>query len=323
MRTLRRLLSGYVISLVLLLLGATPLLAKCGHLKLQVTPKQAYVFVDGTPIGPGSGLIWASPGAHTLAVYNYGYKPYSTNFTSESGKTSSLSVTLEAIPGTLPPPWGRIELKGPAGAAVLLNGTTPDFFVGNVGEFTSLKRRLLVPPGDYQLTVLGCCSGTVYSGPISVAENQRTTLPLANPGGKSTGDWPQGKSLGPLPRFSPDLTVVVAKPAAQISAASGQVQCGGSTQLTWSSSDAPRVELERSGTSGRLWPASRPTQADHRLQVDGNRTGRGGEFRRHGQCEYEHSSLADRDTGGASLPQGGRQSRAARECFGLLVRPRG
>ena len=41
MRTLRQVLSGYVMSLVVLLLGATPLLAKCGHLKLHVTPKQA------------------------------------------------------------------------------------------------------------------------------------------------------------------------------------------------------------------------------------------------------------------------------------------
>jgi len=139
-------LSGYVISLVLLLLGATPLLAKCGHLKLHVTPKQAYVFVDDVPLGWGSGLLWATPGEHTLAVYNYGYKPYTTKFTAESGKTSSLSVALEAIPGTVPGPWGRIELKGPQGAAVLLNGDTPDFFVANVGEASGGKRRLVVPP---------------------------------------------------------------------------------------------------------------------------------------------------------------------------------
>jgi outer membrane protein OmpA-like peptidoglycan-associated protein len=127
-----------------------------------------------------------------------------------------------------------------------LNGNTPDFFVGNVGEASGGKRRLLVPPGDYQLTVLGCCSGTVYSGPITVGGNQRTIIPLANPGEKKTVDWSEGKSLGSLPRFQAgagSITVAVAKPTAQISAGSAQVECGGSTQLTWSSTDAPRVEI--------------------------------------------------------------------------------
>jgi hypothetical protein len=244
-------LSLYVLSLAILLLGAAPLLAKCGHLKLSVTPKEAYVYIDDVPLGPGSGVFWADPGEHTLAVYNYGYKPYTAKFTTESGKTSTLSVALEAIPGTVPGPWGRIELQGPGDAAVLMDGNTPDFFVGNVGEFNGGKRELLVPAGDHQLTVLGCCGGEIYSGPISVAENQRTTLPLANPGNKSTGDWPQGKGLGPLPRFKAALgsvTVAVPKPSAQISSGSVQVECGGAAQLKWSSSEAPRVELSGVGT---------------------------------------------------------------------------
>ena len=128
MRTLRQVLTVFVLSLVVLLPGAVPLLAKCAHLKLKVTPKEAYVFVDGIPVGPGSGVIWADPGEHTLAVYNYGYKPYSAKFTAESGKTTALSVALEQIPGTTPGPWGQIELKGAPGGAVLLNGTTPDYW---------------------------------------------------------------------------------------------------------------------------------------------------------------------------------------------------
>jgi outer membrane protein OmpA-like peptidoglycan-associated protein len=237
MRTLRQLLSVYALSLAILLLGATPLLAKCAHLKLHVNPKQACLF-------------WATPGEHTLAVYNYGYKSYITKFMAEGGKTNTMTVALEAIPGTVPGPWGRIELKGPGGAAVLLNGTTPDYFVGNVGEFNGTKRRLLVPPGDHQLTVLGCCSGTIYSGPINVGENQRTILPLISPGEKNAGDWPQGKSLGSLPRFMAEgasVTVAVARPTVQVASSSTQVDCGGSAQLKWSSSEAPRVELSGVG----------------------------------------------------------------------------
>ena len=142
--------------------------------------------------------------------------------------------------------------QGSGGAAILLNGNTPDYFVGNVREASNTrKRELLVPPGDYQLTVLGCCSGTVFSGPITVAEGQRTIVPLLNAAGKSTGAWPEGKSLGALPRFQAScpscLTIAVAKPSAQISSASAQVECGGSAQLNWTSSDAPHVEISGVG----------------------------------------------------------------------------
>jgi len=274
MRTLRQMLTVFVLSLAVLLLGATPLLAKCAHLKLKVTPQQAYVFVDGIPVGPGSGVIWADPGEHTLAVYNYGYKPYSAKFTAESGKTTTLSVTLEQIPGTTPGPWGRIELRGGAGGAVLLNGTTPDYLVGDVGETKGGKRRLLVPPGDYQLTVLGCCSGTLYSGPITVGEGQSTIIPLANPGGKTTADFSAGKSLGALPRFQATgaaVTIAVAKPTAQFSAASSTIDCGASTQINWSTTDAPKVEISGIGAVAASGQQSvNPSQnTDYKLTATG------------------------------------------------------
>jgi outer membrane protein OmpA-like peptidoglycan-associated protein len=208
------------------------------------------------PLGWGSGILWADPGEHTLAVYNYGYKPYTTKFTAESGKTSSLSVALEAVPGTVSGPWGRIQLKGPGEAAVLLNGTTPDFFVGHVDEFNNdfiWKQELLVPPGNHQLTVLGCCGGEIYSGPISVSENQRVILDLNKSGEKRTTDWPRGECCfgqSSIPRFKAGIasaTVAVAKPTAQLSAGSAQVECGGSTQLKWSTSEAPRVEISGVG----------------------------------------------------------------------------
>jgi hypothetical protein len=41
--------------------------------------------------------------------------------------------------------------------------------------------------------------------------------------------------------------VAVAKPTAQLSAGAAQVDCGGSTQLKWSTSEAPRVEISGAG----------------------------------------------------------------------------
>jgi outer membrane protein OmpA-like peptidoglycan-associated protein len=160
------------------------------------------------------------------------------------------------------------------GGAVLLNGTTPDFLVADVSESTGGKRRLVVTPGDYQLTVLDCCSGTLYSGPITVGENQATVIPLSNPAGKATADWSEGKSLGALPRFQEAgaaVTVAVFKPTAQISSASATIECGASTQLSWSSSDAPQVEISGVGAVAASGQQSvQPSQnTDYKLTATG------------------------------------------------------
>jgi outer membrane protein OmpA-like peptidoglycan-associated protein len=274
MRRLRHVLSVCVLSLAVQLLGATPLLAKCCTLKLHVTPKQAYVYIDDVPAGWGSGSFWALPGEHSLAVYNYGFKPYTSKFTAESGKTVHLAVVLEPIPGTVPGPWGRIQLTGPSMGAVLLNGNTPDFFVANVGETSGGKRRLLVPPGNHQLTVFDCAGEQMYSGQITVGENQRLILDLNKPGEKRAVDWSEGKSLGSLPRFqagASSVTVAVARPSAQLSAASSQVDCGGSTQLKWSTSEALRVEISGVGVVAANGEQSvQPRQTtDYKLTASG------------------------------------------------------
>ena len=251
MQVFRHIRIVHVGCILILLLGATPLLAKTkyGYLRLHVTPKEAYVYIDGVPLGWGSGVFWAAPGEHTLGVYNYGYKSYSTKFTSEIGKTSSLSVALEAIPGTVSGPWGMIELKGPSEAVVLLNGKTPDFFVGHVDEFNfnglGLQQALLVPPGNHELNVLDYNGAQVFSGPVSVGEDQRLTVGLKT-GEKKTSDWPRGKALSALPRFKAGLasaTVAVAKPTSQLTSSASQIDCGGTAQLKWSTSEAPHVEI--------------------------------------------------------------------------------
>jgi hypothetical protein len=125
--------------------------------------------------------------------------------------------------------------------------------VGHVDEFDNdfiWKQQLLVPPGNHQLTVLAYGGGQIYSGPVSVNENQRVIIPLNKPGEKKTTDWPQGKGLGALSRFKAgtvSTTVAVAKPTAQLSSSSTQIDCGGAAQLKWSTSEAARVEISGVG----------------------------------------------------------------------------
>jgi outer membrane protein OmpA-like peptidoglycan-associated protein len=172
-----------------------------------------------------------------------------------------------------------IELKGPSGAAVQLNGNTPDFFVGHVDEFNFnflwWHQELLVPPGNHQLAVFNCCGAEIYSGPVSVGENQRVTLFLDKSGEKRTTDWPRGKTLtSPLPRFKAGIasaTVAVARPTAQLLSGSAQVECGGTAQLKWSTSEAPHVEISGVGevaASGEQ--AVQPKQTTtYKLTADG------------------------------------------------------
>lgn len=68
---------GYLFTLVIAIaLGATAGLAQDGKLKIKVTPKQAYVFVDGNAIREGNQSISLPAGKHTVVVANYGYKVF-------------------------------------------------------------------------------------------------------------------------------------------------------------------------------------------------------------------------------------------------------
>jgi len=63
--------------------------------------------------------------------------------------------------------------------------------------------------------------------------------------------WSRGEKLGTAPRFkagAASATVAVAKPTAELSATTAQLNCGDSSQLKWASSDAPQVEIKAVGT---------------------------------------------------------------------------
>jgi len=64
--------------------------------------------------------------------------------------------------------------------AILLNGKTPDFFVGHGDEFNhdwGWKQELVVPSGSYQVSVLSGDS-ELWSGPVDVPVNQRVVIDI-------------------------------------------------------------------------------------------------------------------------------------------------
>jgi OmpA family/PEGA domain len=239
---------------VAFLLCALPVCAQSneGSLKIHVSPKQAYVFVDGKAIRDGSQTIKLSAGSHEVSVRNYGYMPYTKVVRIDSGDTTEVPVTLQRSGAEVSGPFGYIEFKGHPRAAVLLNGTTPDYFVGHVDEFDwnwIWHQRLLVKPGTYQVMVTRK-GNTIWSGPVHVDAGQRVIVDLNNNGSMKTKNWPQGDTLGPLPRFEAGIAsaeVPIAPVTAQLTAQSAQVGCGQSDQLKWSSADAVAVSISNLG----------------------------------------------------------------------------
>jgi len=238
-----------LLTISMILLAGNPVLAQDGKLDLHVTPKQAYIFVDGRAISEASKhhVLTLSAGDHKIELVNYGYQPANRTVTITAKKTSNLEVTLEAVGSTVSGPFGAMTIEGADRAAVLLNGKTPDFFVGHGDEFDHewwWKQELVVPPGTYQVTILGG-DQDLWSGPVDVAANQRVVVKVPK-GVRKTVPWPRGEKFSTIPRFKAgdaSATVAVAKPAANLSATATQLNCGDASQLKWTTSDAPQVEV--------------------------------------------------------------------------------
>ncbi len=238
-----------LLTISMILLARSSGLAQEGKLDLHVTPKQAYIFVDGRASSEASKhhVLTLSAGDHKIELVNYGYQPANRTVTITAKKTTNLEVTLEAVGSTVSGPFGAMTIEGADRAAVLLNGKTPDFFVGHGDEFDHewwWKQELVVPPGTYQVMILGG-DQDLWSGPVDVAANQRVVVKVPK-GVRKTVPWPRGEKLSTIPRFKvgdASATVAVAKPAANLSATATQLNCGDASQLKWTTSDAPQVEV--------------------------------------------------------------------------------
>jgi len=245
--------------LVAMALATTASFAQDGKLKITVTPKQAYVFVDGQAIREGNQSIRLSPGKHTVVVVNYGYKLSTQDVTVEAGKSTPVDVKLEAYGNKVSAPYGLVIIEGAPHSAVLSNGTTPGYFVGHVDEFNNdwvWHQNLLLPPGTHHLTVTRK-GQTVWSGDVMVQANKKTIVDvphLANgferEAPQRTVDWKRGEGLKDLPRFTAGMAstmVVVAPPTGSASVSPTQINCSQPSTLTWQSTDTVDANISGIG----------------------------------------------------------------------------
>src|SRR4029077_11009576 len=82
-----------------------------GKVSLHVTPRQAYLFVDGRAIGEANKRHTLSAGDHKIVVANYGFTPETRNVTITSGQTTALDVTLQPITATVSGPFGAMTIE--------------------------------------------------------------------------------------------------------------------------------------------------------------------------------------------------------------------
>src|SRR5258708_29238910 len=148
--------SPLTVSALVFALGSTFARAQNGKLNLRVRPKQAYVFVDDRAISEASKhpSLSLSVGEHKIEIVNYGSTPVTRTVNIEAGKTANLEVSSHAVGERLSGQFGAISIKGGDRDAVLLNGKTPDFFVGHGDEFNTdlfwWKQEFVIPPGTYE-----------------------------------------------------------------------------------------------------------------------------------------------------------------------------
>ena len=251
-----RQLSVLAPSVALLFMCVQPILANDrGSLIVRVNPPETYIYADGQPIYWSKGhYITLSPGTHKINLYNYGFTPESRTVTITAGKTTIIDVTMQAVPGNVEGPWGCITIEGPHGAAVLLNGKEPEeFFVGSIKEFDNehlWKKELIVPPGTHQLTIAHLAEPT-WTTAVEVKANQRVVVD-AYKGVRKTVPWKRGERLEALAKFRGGLLndhVAVEKVSGLFSSSSGQISCGQTAHLTWSSKGATKVELNGAAVS--------------------------------------------------------------------------
>jgi hypothetical protein len=239
---------------VAMMFCATAGFAQDGKLKIKVIPKHAYVFVDGKAIRDGSETISVSTGKHVVAVLNYGYKTSTQDVNIDSGKTTDLSVTLEAAGAAVNGPYGQIEFKGgDSHAAVLLNGKTPSYFVGHVGATNHdwwWHRNLLVPPGTYHVDVTKNGSD-VWTGDVTVAANQKVSIDLAKSGAQTTKDKKDLAKLTSEPRYKGGWIsdrIAVAGVTGTFSLAPTSINCSQSATLTWQTAETAEATISGIGT---------------------------------------------------------------------------
>jgi PEGA domain len=241
-------------------------------IRVNVSPSEAYIFLNGAPYTHRSHTLRLTPGEYTIGVYNYGFVPQVQTITLKTGDNPEINARLAPVPGAVNGPWGRIQIEGNANdkAAVFLNGIGPEFFVGHIDEMNNnvlAKQRLVVPVGTYDLILVNPKENTpFFTGKVEVRENERVIVDVAaKENTRVYKPWKRGETHGAFKRFeagTKTADIAVAPVKAAISLDKTQIACGEYVNLTWNSADAAKISVMANGKP----LADSPFTAEQKLQ---------------------------------------------------------
>lgn len=234
-----------------------------GKLMILVNPEHAQIYIDGKPSGDGSQILSLPVGTHTIAAYNYGYAPQSREVSIQEGKNPKVDFKLQRVtPTALLGPRGRIQIEGAPRAAIFLNGKSPGYFVGHGDEFNNnfmSWQQLIVPPGTYEMTVVDK-GKEIWSGPVTVAQNQRVIVDVSKGGQQKVKRWSEGEEQKAFPRSNNDFlgntVVAVAPVSGEFKAEQTKLNCGDSTRLVWSSAETVEAQINDASNTAKNLPPS-------------------------------------------------------------------
>ncbi len=235
------------ISFACIVLLGVAVFAQEAKIPVKVSPPQAYVFLDGVAIGDGDRTLKTTPGEHTIAVYNYGFQGQERKVSAQAGKNEPQTFSLERAGADVSSPYGYIQIEGPNGAAVLLNGTSPDYLVGHVDEFNNhigWKQQLIVPVGTHQLTVTRN-GQALFQGPIEVPGGKRVIVNLYEKATR-TQDVDSGSGIT-RPRFDAGIAsaaVVIAPVSGTFAAKPTGIDCNETSQLAYTSVETLHANIK-------------------------------------------------------------------------------
>ena len=236
------------------LFATTALVAEQAELKVEVKPKEAFLFVDGKPYGHHAEKLGLAPGEHTLGFYNYGFVPEVKTVTLKEGDNPKLEITLQPAGDPVKGPWGRLKIEGVHNRdAVFLNGKTTEFFIGHVDEATShvlMSQKLILPPGIHQVTILDPRGDKeVFSGPVEIIANRETILDVED-GKVRFESWHGGSQMSQAPRFQSagsETIVTVAPVTATLAVEPAEINCAQPARLVWNTADAVHTTITANG----------------------------------------------------------------------------
>lgn len=228
--------------------------ADTGQVRVSVIPEEAYIWVDDKATSHRSTTLKLAPGDHKITVYNYGYQPETHNVTVVAGERQEINAHLKPAGQPVSGPWGRIQIEGvPGDALVFLNGTTPDFFVGHADEMNNHiigDQQLIVPVGKQQVHILANkTEAEIWTGAVEVKENERVIIYTKNPADKQLvyKRWPEGEKLSNLRRFeagTASATIAVAPVKSKLALDRNAVKCDEPVKVSWDSTDAASTVIK-------------------------------------------------------------------------------